>query len=109
MEPSACGSEFLRMWLKPRGTTRFAPFCSSVIVPKDAVVDDLKHYIRVEFAPLLNNVSKGQIQIYGYYPAADDYVLQSESRPLATNPDPEVLRDPPGLSPSEPLFFDLLD
>ena len=46
----------IRVWLKPRGTTKITPHLTSVLVPKDCLVDDLKWYIKEEMKPLLAKV-----------------------------------------------------
>ena len=40
------------------GTTGLPPHLTSVLVPKEALVDDLKYHLRIDLAPLLDNVPK---------------------------------------------------
>ena len=46
----------IRVWLKPRGTTKLSSYLSSVLVPKDCLVDDLKWYLKEEMKPILTKV-----------------------------------------------------
>eukprot|EP01059_Diplonema_ambulator_P008166 TRINITY_DN17700_c0_g1_i1.p1 TRINITY_DN17700_c0_g1~~TRINITY_DN17700_c0_g1_i1.p1 ORF type:complete len:136 (+),score=36.42 TRINITY_DN17700_c0_g1_i1:44-409(+) len=100
------GSNSLRVWLKPRGTTKLEPLMTSVLVPKDCLVDDLKWYLKEELKPLLNKFPKPAIQIYSYNAAADDFHLQSPTKIVAKNPNPEVLLETPGLSSDCPMYWD---
>eukprot|EP01061_Rhynchopus_euleeides_P007699 TRINITY_DN16778_c0_g1_i1.p4 TRINITY_DN16778_c0_g1~~TRINITY_DN16778_c0_g1_i1.p4 ORF type:complete len:123 (+),score=31.87 TRINITY_DN16778_c0_g1_i1:261-629(+) len=99
-------STCIRVWLKPRGTTKITPHLTSVLVPKDCLVDDLKWYIKEEMKPLLARFPKPAIQVYSYNHSADDYIFQKPTKMVATNPNPEVLPDTPGLSKDDPLFWD---
>eukprot|EP00754_Rhynchopus_humris_P021618 Rhum_TRINITY_DN14752_c6_g2::Rhum_TRINITY_DN14752_c6_g2_i1::g.115548::m.115548 len=101
------GNACLRVWIKPRGTTRLSPHLTSVLVPRDCLIDDLKWYVKHELQPLLQDYPKPAIQVYTYNSAADDYLLQHPTKVVATNPNPEVLPDTPGLCKSDPLFWDI--
>ena len=50
------GNACLRVWIKPRGTTRLSPHLTSVLVPRDCLIDDLKWYVKHELQPLLQDV-----------------------------------------------------
>eukprot|EP00756_Hemistasia_phaeocysticola_P067398 Hpha_TRINITY_DN9941_c0_g1::TRINITY_DN9941_c0_g1_i1::g.140436::m.140436 len=96
----------LRVWIQPRGTTKLPPAITSVLLPKDALVDDLKWYIKLEMAPVLDKVPKCAIQIYYRNVTAEDYILQAPHKPVAHNPNPEVLPDAPGLDIEHPLYWE---
>eukprot|EP00754_Rhynchopus_humris_P028740 Rhum_TRINITY_DN15176_c6_g1::Rhum_TRINITY_DN15176_c6_g1_i1::g.142393::m.142393 len=100
------GCDRLRVWVKPRGTTGLPPHLTSVLVPKEALVDDLKYHLRIDLAPLLDNVPKPTIHLYAYNETADDYLVQSPDKEIISNPNPEVLSEAPGLESSHPLFWD---
>eukprot|EP01060_Flectonema_neradi_P020035 TRINITY_DN27557_c0_g1_i1.p1 TRINITY_DN27557_c0_g1~~TRINITY_DN27557_c0_g1_i1.p1 ORF type:complete len:118 (+),score=11.38 TRINITY_DN27557_c0_g1_i1:48-401(+) len=96
----------IRVWLKPRGTTGLSSYLSSVLVPKDCLVDDLKWYLKEEMKPTLDKFPKPAIQIYSYNMTAEDFHLQQPTKMVAQNPNPEVLKETPGLDPEHPMFWD---
>eukprot|EP01062_Namystynia_karyoxenos_P071739 TRINITY_DN6740_c0_g1_i1.p1 TRINITY_DN6740_c0_g1~~TRINITY_DN6740_c0_g1_i1.p1 ORF type:complete len:124 (+),score=35.14 TRINITY_DN6740_c0_g1_i1:88-459(+) len=96
----------LRVWLQPRGTTRLPASITSVLIPKDALIDDLKWYIKQEMAPVLDKVPKCAIHVYYRNVTADDYILLAPQNAVADNPNPEVLPDAPGLDTAHPLFWE---
>eukprot|EP01065_Artemidia_motanka_P037040 TRINITY_DN451_c0_g1_i1.p2 TRINITY_DN451_c0_g1~~TRINITY_DN451_c0_g1_i1.p2 ORF type:complete len:150 (+),score=45.73 TRINITY_DN451_c0_g1_i1:55-450(+) len=96
----------LRVWLLPRGTTGLPQSLTSVLLPKDALIDDLKWYIKLEMTPVLDKVPKCAIQVYYKNRAAEDYLLQAPHKPVAENPNPEVLKETPGLEVSDPLYWE---
>ncbi|KAJ9449844.1 hypothetical protein DIPPA_09068 [Diplonema papillatum] len=96
----------LRLWLLPRGTTKLEPRLTSILIPSDCIIDDLKWYLKEELKPLLNEHPKPAIQIYSYNATADDFHLQHPSKVVSRNPNPEVLLNTPGLDSDHPLFWD---
>ncbi|KAJ9446871.1 hypothetical protein DIPPA_06996 [Diplonema papillatum] len=100
------GGDRLRVWVKPRGTTKLPPHLTSVLVPKDALIDDLKWHLREELAPLLERAPKPYIHFYAYNEVADDYLQQAPTKRIDSNPNPEVLQEAPGLESAHPLFWD---
>eukprot|EP01064_Diplonema_japonicum_P011719 TRINITY_DN1916_c0_g1_i11.p1 TRINITY_DN1916_c0_g1~~TRINITY_DN1916_c0_g1_i11.p1 ORF type:complete len:144 (+),score=40.68 TRINITY_DN1916_c0_g1_i11:63-434(+) len=100
------GGDRLRVWVKPRGTTKLPSHLTSVLVPRDALIDDLKWHLKEEMAPLLEQVPKPLIHFYSYNETADDYLQQAPTRTLASNPNPAALKDAPGLESEHPLYWD---
>lgn len=98
----------LRVWVAARGTVGLPAHVTSVNLPTgDALVDDLKWYIKKELAPCLDKVPKCAVQVYYRNTTADDYIIRPPYSALAENPNPEVLTDAPGLSPSCPLYWEI--
>jgi len=97
----------VRLWVRSRGTVPFAAVYTSVLVPKDAVIDDVRGALRKELSPLLDGISKAHIDIMYYREKVDDYIADNITRPVTTNPLAEVLSVAPGTTPEAPLYFEI--